>query len=80
LTQVGQSDLSDKPDTWGASHTDVSDTDDQPGENITILEKSSQDFAKREADTRAQEVSDQKTSGEDMQTDDIRTSGQKRQK
>jgi len=71
FAQVGGVDLSDKPDTWGASYTGVSDPDKQPGGIITILEKCSEDFAKMEADTRAQEASDQETFDEDMQTNDI---------
>ena len=71
FAQVGGVDISDKPDTWGASYTGVSDPDRQPSGIITILEKCSEDFAKMEADTRAQEASDQETFDEDMQTNDI---------
>jgi hypothetical protein len=64
-------DLSDKPDTWDASYTGVSDPKAQPGGIVTVLEKTSEDFAKMEADTRAQEASDQEAFDEDMQENDI---------
>jgi len=64
-------DLSDKPDTWDSSYTGVSDPKAQPGGIVTVLEKTSEDFAKMEADTRAQEASDQEAYDEDMQENDI---------
>lgn len=64
-------DLPDKPDTWDSSYTGVSDPQDQPDGIITILKATNEDFAKMEADTRAQEASDQATYDEDMQTHDI---------
>jgi len=64
-------DLADSPDTWDASYTGVSDPKAQPGGIVTVLEKTSEDFAKMEADTRAQEASDQEAFDEDMQENDI---------
>jgi len=64
-------DLSDKPETWDSSYTGVSDPKAQPGGIVTVLEKTSEDFAKMEADTRAQEASDQEAFDEDMQANDI---------
>merc|ERR1719230_2141535 len=64
-------DLPDSPDTWGSSYTGVSDPKSQPGGIVTVLEKTSEDFAKMEADTRAQEASDQEAYDEDMQENDI---------
>jgi len=60
-------DLPENPDTWDASYTGVADADNQPSGIITILEKTSEDFAKMEADTRAQEASDQDMYDTDMQ-------------
>merc|ERR1719498_1446343 len=64
-------DLPDSPDTWDSSYTGVSDPKSQPGGIVTVLEKTSEDFAKMEADTRAQEASDQEAYDEDMQENDI---------
>jgi chromosome segregation ATPase len=64
-------DLPDSPDTWDSSYTGVSDPKSQPGGIVTVLEKTSEDFAKMEADTRAQEASDQEAFDEDMQENDI---------
>jgi len=59
--------LGDKPDTWDSSYSGVSDPDKQPGGIITILEETNTNFAKMEADTRANEAADQKTFDDDMQ-------------
>lgn len=64
-------DLPDSPDTWDSSYTGVSDPKSQPGGIVTVLEKTSEDFAKMEADTRAQEASDQEAFDEDMQENEI---------
>jgi len=64
-------DLPDKPSSWDKSYTGVSDPDKASTGIITILEKTSEDFAKMEADTRAQEASDQDTYDTDMQTHSI---------
>lgn len=63
--------LSSNPDTWDASYTGVSDPDAQPKGIITILEKCNENFAKMEADTRAQEAADQETFDSDMQSHSI---------
>jgi peptidoglycan hydrolase CwlO-like protein len=64
-------DLPANPDTWDSSYTGVSDPKAQPGGIVTVLEKTAEDFAKMEADTRAQEASDQEAYDEDMQENDI---------
>jgi len=64
-------DLPDSPDTWDSSYTGVSDPKSQPGGIVTVLEKTAEDFAKMEADTRAQEAADQEAYDEDMQENDI---------
>lgn len=64
-------DLPDKPSSWDKSYTGVSDPDKASTGIITILEKTSEDFAKMEADTRAQEAADQETYDTDMQTHSI---------
>jgi len=64
-------DLGDKPETWDAGYTAVSDPQGQPGGIISVLEKTSEDFSEMSADTKAQEASDQKTFDDDMQENDI---------
>merc|ERR1719172_144780 len=51
-------DLPEKPEAWDSSATAVSDPKAQPDGIITVLEEVSADFAKMEADTKAQEESD----------------------
>merc|ERR1740130_1745957 len=63
--------LPDDPETWDSSYTAVSDPSAQPGGIITILEKCNEEFAIMEADTKAQEASDQDAYDSDMQTHDI---------
>merc|ERR1712232_330248 len=63
--------LPENPETWDSGYTAVADPQEQPGGIITILEACSEDFAKMEADTRAQEASDQDAYDSDMQTHDI---------
>lgn len=58
--------LPDEPEMWDASYTGVSDPQSQPGGIITVLEESSADFAKMEAETTAEEAEDQKQYQEDM--------------
>merc|ERR1719353_684054 len=60
-------DLPEDPETWDSSYTGVSDPKGQPGGIITILEECNEDFAKMEADTKAQEASDQSAYDADMQ-------------
>merc|ERR1719389_1095196 len=59
-------DLPDSPSTWDSGYTGVADPKDQPGGIITVLEKTAEEFAQMEADTRAQEAMDQKAYEEDM--------------
>jgi len=63
--------LGDKPSTWEASYTGVADPKQQPGGIITVLEKISSDFSQMEADTKAQEVTDEKNYLEEMKTSGI---------
>lgn len=49
-----------EPSTWSADYTGVADPKNQPGGVITVLKAISADFSKMEADTVAQEVTDQK--------------------
>jgi len=57
-----------KPESWDSSYTGVSDPDKASTGIITVLETTSEDFAKMEADTRAQEASDQEMHDSVMQT------------
>jgi len=52
--------LPDAPASWDSSYTGVADPKQQPDGIITVLEKISANFAKMEAETTAQEQSDQK--------------------
>jgi len=63
--------LPENPDTWDSSYTAVSDPKKQPGGIITVLENVMEDFAKMEADTRAQEATDQKEYEQAMSDNDI---------
>jgi chromosome segregation ATPase len=63
--------LPDQPSTWDASYTGVSDPKAQPGGIITVLETTAEDFAKMEADTRAQEASDEEAYKNAMAENDI---------
>jgi len=58
--------LPETPSTWEASYTGVADPVEQPDGIIAVLEKVSEDFAKMEAQTKAQEESDQSLYDEDM--------------
>jgi len=63
--------LPKNPSTWDASYTGVSDPDKQPGGIVTVLETVMEDFAKVEAETKSQEVSDQKEYDQSMSDNDI---------
>jgi predicted nucleic acid-binding Zn-ribbon protein len=63
--------LPEDPETWDSSYTAVSDPSAQPGGIITILEKCNEEFATMEADTKAQEASDQDAYDSDMLEPDI---------
>merc|ERR1719189_1052730 len=58
--------LPETPSTWEASYTGVTDPAEQPEGIIAVLKKVSADFAKMEAQTKAQEESDQTLYDEDM--------------
>merc|ERR1712048_1247335 len=58
--------LSDEPATWGSSYTGVADPKAQPDGIIEMLKGVSSEFSKMEADTNAQEETDQKEFEEDM--------------
>merc|ERR1719317_531994 len=58
--------LPETPKTWEASYTGVTDPAEQPDGIIAVLNKVSADFAKMEAQTKAQEESDQSLFEEDM--------------
>jgi hypothetical protein len=47
------------PSTWDSGYTGVADPAAQPGGIVAVLKKVAADFAKMEADTRAQEATDQ---------------------
>mmetsp|Transcript_98846 Transcript_98846/g.316900 ORF Transcript_98846/g.316900 Transcript_98846/m.316900 type:complete len:714 (-) Transcript_98846:92-2233(-) len=63
--------LSDTPSTWAAGYTGVADPKNQPDGIITVLEKISADFSKMEADTKAQESTDQKNYQEEKKEFEI---------
>lgn len=52
--------LGEKPATWDSSYTGVADPKNQPGGILSVLGTVAQDFSQMEADTRAQEATDQK--------------------
>jgi len=66
LHQRAPVDLGEAPDTWDSSYTGVSDPKAQPDGIISVLETVSEDFAKMEADTKAQEETDQKAYDEEL--------------
>jgi chromosome segregation ATPase len=63
--------LPKQPSTWTDSYTGVSDPDKKSGGILTILENVLADFAKMEADTKAQEAEDQKEYDDSMSAHDI---------
>jgi chromosome segregation ATPase len=52
--------LPETPATWDSAYTGVSDPNEQPSGIVSVLKEISSDFARMEADTRAQEETDQK--------------------
>merc|ERR1719454_970498 len=68
LQQGGKApvELPESPATWESSYTGVADPMEQPSGIISVLQTIAADFAKMEAQTRAQEESDQKAYEEDM--------------
>lgn len=66
--------LPDSPKTWDASYTGVSDPKEQPDGILTVLKKVSADFASMEADTKAQESTDENAYQEEMKSTEIEKS------
>eukprot|EP00928_Gymnodinium_smaydae_P049235 TRINITY_DN3302_c0_g1_i1.p1 TRINITY_DN3302_c0_g1~~TRINITY_DN3302_c0_g1_i1.p1 ORF type:complete len:706 (+),score=218.44 TRINITY_DN3302_c0_g1_i1:36-2153(+) len=72
-------DLPEEPSTWAASYTGVADPAEQPGGIVTVLKKVAADFDKMEADTRAQEETDDAQYKEDMKECKIEKSRRERE-
>ena len=68
-------DLPEEPSTWDSGYTGVADPKDQPGGIISVLEATASDFSKMEADTRAQEATDQERYEEDVSDNEIEKAG-----
>merc|ERR1719362_2058804 len=66
--------LPEEPSTWDASYTGVSDPKKQPDGILTVLKKVSADFASMEADTKAQESTDENAYQEEMKSTEIEKS------
>jgi len=64
--QTSGVDLPSSPSTWEASYTGVADPTGQPDGIVSVLKEVSSDFARMEADTRAQEEMDKKANDEEM--------------
>jgi len=76
--QVGAPDpvkLPKQPESWGASYTGVTDPEKAGSGVIAVLQATAADFARMEADTRAQEISDQTQFDEDMKAAAIDKAG-----
>lgn len=63
--------LPEEPSTWDASYTGVKDPNKKETGILAILQACSEDFAKTEAETRANEMEDKTAYDEDMQSSDI---------
>merc|ERR1719329_1936034 len=63
--------LPEEPSSWDASYTGVTDPTKKDTGVMAVLEACASDFAKMEADTRAQEIEDQKAFDEDDQANQI---------
>jgi DNA repair exonuclease SbcCD ATPase subunit len=66
--------LPDDPKTWDSSYTGVADPTKANSGVISVLKAVASDFAKMEADTRAQEETDQKAYDEEMSSSEIEKS------
>merc|ERR1719362_685982 len=66
--------LPEKPSTWESSYTGVSDPKAQPDGILTVLKEVSADFASMEADTKAQESTDENAYQEEMKSTEIEKS------
>jgi len=63
--------LPKEPSSWDASYTGVTDPNKKEGGVLSVLEACASDFAKMEAETRAQEMEDQEAFDEDDQANQI---------
>merc|ERR1719253_2176301 len=57
--------LPEQPSTWDSAYTGVGDPTAQPEGIITVLTSVASDFSQMEADTKSQEVMDQKAYDEE---------------
>jgi len=64
-------DLGKNPAQWSSGYNAVADPSNQPGGIISVLEAVSSDFAMMEAETKAQESTDQKAYEDDMKANKI---------
>merc|ERR1719172_344790 len=62
----GPVELPENPATWDSSYTGVADPTAQPDGIISVMEEVASDFAKMEAETKAQEEADQKAYDDEM--------------
>merc|ERR1740138_464605 len=63
------------PATWSSSYTGVADPSAQPKGVVSVLKATSADFARMEADTVAQEATDQAAFEDDMKAAAIEKAG-----
>merc|ERR1712008_484287 len=63
--------LPDDPKTWDSSYTGVADPKDAKSGVVSVLKAVATDFAKMEADTRAQEATDQQAYDKEMSSSKI---------
>jgi hypothetical protein len=71
--------LGEKPSTWDAGYTGVADPDSQPKGIIAVLEEVQSDFSHMEADTKAQEATDQKEYEESVKSNQIEKAGREQE-
>merc|ERR1719221_1702836 len=67
--------LPENPSTWDSSYMGVADPKKQPGGILTVMEEVAAKFSTMEADTKAQEASDQKEFDEQMSESNIEKAG-----
>lgn len=63
--------LPDDPKTWDSSYTGVADPKNAKSGVVSVLKAVATDFAKMEADTRAQEATDQQAYDKEMSSSKI---------
>jgi len=71
--------LPKNPNTWDSPYTGVSSPENQPNGIVTVLETVMSDFAKMEADTKANEVQDQEEYDTNMSDNDIEMARRKQE-